>query len=415
MGDTLFVEALGNDPDNDIVEWSCFINGVWHSGEPLELTGSAPASCIHTFQIAGLHRITVTYVDSFNEEASVTWTALVDEIVQVNNAPQARRSGPSRVQVVVGEKRNFSASSTDSDGDLVRFEFLVDDRVERTLRLDHVGSIQATIPNVFDRAGRFSAEGRFTDSQGRSNSVYWEIEVIEPLVFPPQVVGLECLPESPEPGTKVTCRPALRGDSPALYRWNTVSGSPKWGNKPAFSTHWDQAGGKLVSLEVCNLGGCHEANVTVWVEDRFANANLQVNTKPPFHVGSSVEVGGSAFPPYVFVDQLAIGGVTILPNPAPQTDGAGGFAATILVPGLNPGSYKFEARAGKAKAVATLEVEEPLPLNHPPVAGAVAPLASPDVETGHRQEFTCLGCRRSRGYQLRNVVNQWQVPRWGVL
>jgi hypothetical protein len=72
--------------------------------------------------------------------------------------------------------------------------------------------------------------------------------------------------------------------------------------------------------------------------------------------GESVTITGVGFPAFVSVSALTIGGIDARPTPAPSTDVDGGFASTVMVPGLVAGNHPVSVTAGSVTGSTSIKV-----------------------------------------------------------
>ena len=64
--------------------------------------------------------------------------------------------------------------------------------------------------------------------------------------------------------------------------------------------------------------------------------------------GGMVTISGSNFPGFIAVESITIGTASVLPVPAPSTDGNGSFTANnVLIPQLDPGNYTVKITVGE--------------------------------------------------------------------
>ena len=85
----------------------------------------------------------------------------------------------------------------------------------------------------------------------------------------PVIESAGCATSAAAIGDTVTCSPIVSGGAPASYVWNAgnalAGGSPFEGSDATFSTTWGYAGRHRVSLEMCNVAGCDDAEQFVTV------------------------------------------------------------------------------------------------------------------------------------------------------
>ena len=93
-----------------------------------------------------------------------------------------------------------------------------------------------------------------------------------------------------------------------------------------------------------------------------ASISISKASGPP---GSLVTVTGNNFP-RGSVQTLSIGGLSVLPYPAPRTDANGYFVAEILIPGVDEGELNVAASVNDISASAIFAVTSPVPTTQPP-------------------------------------------------
>ena len=281
---------------------------------------------------------------------------------RANVAPTASRVSPSQriISRPLGSTQTFRAQGADPDANISSITWLVEGRVESGLSLDLTGSVTRSFAHTFNDAGDYLVQAVFTDANGESDSVIWDVEV--PL--PPRIVSPGCFPEEVETGEEVSCSATLAGGPPSRYLWASIGGNPQGGEAPTFSTHWDSPGDKQVILKVCNDGGCDSSMKTVVVEAPVTPADLRFYSSGQIVIGSSIEVKGSGFPSSAHVDILELGSISLLKGLKRTTDGDGQFTIAVSVPTLQPGSYALVARVGDTTARNSITIEES-PLSNP--------------------------------------------------
>ena len=96
-----------------------------------------------------------------------------------NEAPSATRVEPSSgsVSLEAGATQEFSARATDSNSDISGWEWFVDDRSKGGQSLSRTGSITRRFSYTFSEAGEYQVKVTFTDAEGASDSVSWEVTV----------------------------------------------------------------------------------------------------------------------------------------------------------------------------------------------------------------------------------------------
>ena len=112
---------------------------------------------------------------------------------------------------------------------------------------------------------------------------------------------------------------------------------------------------------------------------------LSANSGAP---GSIITLRGEGFKPYIPVWSVSIGGIEVLPQPAPSTNAQGVTEFDILIPGLESGLYAFDIQASDANAnidftVTAASVPPPTPRpTSTPYATPTPTAAPPQLQGG---------------------------------
>lgn len=168
-------------------------------------------------------------------------------------------------------------------------------------------------------------------------------------VVPEAVIeDIACTPNPAGVGDSVVCSPVISGGAPSSYAWNAgnalAGGSPFEGNDASFATSWDYPGRHRVSLEVCNVSGCADAEKFVRVRgDATAPEPSQLPGPLAADDGGRVlysgPASGVAHSQYTTTDTVLL--VKLLPtSPVPtlqatiyDEDGFGGGDGEFVSPG----------------------------------------------------------------------------------
>ena len=184
-------EARATDPDGNIssVVWHVDDLVVWDPGSiaSIALTGDFPSSYDHTFSAPDTHTVKVTFTDAEGATASHSWTVQVDPPNE-ERAPTVERIAPeeSELSLYTTQTQDFTVEATDVNGDIAKWKWVVDkagvltDGHEEEEEFDEeTGSITKEFSHPFDDDGTYTVTVTFTDSEGESGSVEWEVEVTD--------------------------------------------------------------------------------------------------------------------------------------------------------------------------------------------------------------------------------------------
>ena len=115
------------------------------------------------------------------DESNNTYISSPFEVTapRANVAPTASRVSPSQraISLLLGSSQEFRAHGTDPDANISSIIWLVEDMVESGQSLDLTGSITRSFDHTFDEAGDYLVQAVFTDTNGESDSVNWDVEI----------------------------------------------------------------------------------------------------------------------------------------------------------------------------------------------------------------------------------------------
>ena len=218
--------AAATDADSNMTKWKWVVDkrlSLLHShNEPEEsfaATGSITKTFSHTFTDNGTYDVTATFTDSQGDSGSVSWTVAVTD----NRAPTVTGTPPTQqtLSLTTGDSQTFTAAATDADNNMTKWKWVVDKRL--SLLHSHnapeesfaaTGSITKTFSHTFPNDGTYDVTATFTDSQGDSGSVSWEVEVEVEVIGEDQTIfstlgvrvaaTCEISPEVITPGQNIT-------------------------------------------------------------------------------------------------------------------------------------------------------------------------------------------------------------------
>ena len=219
-GDSQTFEVKATDPDNNISGWEWSVNGESGGGQSLLPTGSISRRFSHTFSTVGSHMVEATFTDKKRRSNSVIWSVRVDDLTPANRPPSVYIVSPSSLLptdsyfyededalfvMLTGEMQIFEALAEDPDDNLSGWEWRVDGHMEDCggrvplLRLC-AQDVELTSPTTqafawsFDTPGNHEVAVIFTDAEGATGSVSWQISVPDPAEL--------ILPEPPQPSVE---------------------------------------------------------------------------------------------------------------------------------------------------------------------------------------------------------------------
>ena len=219
-GDSQTFEVKATDPDNNIYGWEWSVNGESGGGQSLLPTGSVSRRFSHTFPTVGNHTVEATFTDKKRKSDSVIWSVRADDLTPANRPPSVYIVSPSSLLptdsyfyrdedalfvMLTGEMQIFEVLAEDPDDNLSGWEWQVDGRTEdcggrvHLLRLC-AQDVELTSPTTqafawsFDTPGNHEVAAIFTDAEGATGSVSWQISVPDPAEL--------ILPEPPQPSVE---------------------------------------------------------------------------------------------------------------------------------------------------------------------------------------------------------------------
>ena len=135
-------------------------------------------------------------------------------VEESNSPPSVTALSPLQSQTVdVGDSVTFRARATDDDGNISQVDWYINGSRVSGQSLSQTGRIERSYSHRFSSAGSYRMEVEFTDTEGESDSVYWEVYLIDP----PIIDSLGCGDSRVEVGETVSCSPRLSGGSATSY------------------------------------------------------------------------------------------------------------------------------------------------------------------------------------------------------
>ena len=192
-GDELNFEATATDPDSDISSWRWSVNGRSTRRLFVQPTGQSSSTFERPFPYKGTYRVTATFTDASSAVAFHTWTVQVVPSAQ-EVAPDVKRLTPRDEDVSLYTTQNgrFYVSAKDANGNLDKWEWearrkrsfwgiplpdYVYTPAEQSISPLAAGSVTRDFSYPFQTRGNWTVTATFTDSDGKSGSVAWAVEV----------------------------------------------------------------------------------------------------------------------------------------------------------------------------------------------------------------------------------------------
>ena len=156
-------------------------SGVWQVFLP---TGSVTKDFSHRFSTVGNYTVKATFTDTEGASGTAEWTVRVIPPVQ-NNGPSVERVSPTSqsLTLTTGQKRTFTARAIDPDNKLKRYEWFVNSASKDShtwLLVLPRGAVTEEFAHLFLTYGSHTVTATFTDADGQSGSVSWDVEVTGP-------------------------------------------------------------------------------------------------------------------------------------------------------------------------------------------------------------------------------------------
>ena len=177
--------AQATDADSNITSYAWTVNGlgVGNSGS-LALTGEVSQTYSRTFSSSGTYTVKATFTDDEGASGSASWTVRVIPPVQ-NNGPSVERVSPTSqsLTLTTGQKRTFTARAIDPDNKLKRYEWFVNSVSKGShtwLLVLPRGAVTEEFAHRFLTYGSHTVTATFTNADGQSGSVSWDVEVTGP-------------------------------------------------------------------------------------------------------------------------------------------------------------------------------------------------------------------------------------------
>jgi PKD repeat protein len=316
-------------------------------------SGSGPIVS-HSYVQAGSYTARLTVTDKDGARGSDTARV---EVTATNQPPKAVIEGPAGG--LVGETLTFSGSgSSDGDGTIVRYDWDFGDGTTAG---------QVKVSHSYSRAGRYQVTLTVTDDGGLSAGATLAVQIEEPTVNQPPTAVIEG-PTQGLVGEALGFRGSASSDSDGVivkYEWNFGDGATD--NKVKVAHAYTQAGSYQVTLTVTDNGGLSDtATLAVRIEEPSVNQPPAAMIEGPSHglVGETLAFRGSG---------SSDSDGSIIKYEWDLGDGSTEDNVKVAHAYTHAGSYQVILTVtddGGLSDSATLavQIEEPVPINLPPVA-----------------------------------------------
>ena len=129
------------------------------------------------FPTVGRHTVTYTCYDELGASGSVSWTVTVNEIPPGRTLVASRISPSSSVSLTVGDSQEFWSQARDSDGNLTKWDWFLDNVRQGGFTFSPRSSHRQGFRHNFSEVGSHTVRSTFTDADGESASVSWVVAV----------------------------------------------------------------------------------------------------------------------------------------------------------------------------------------------------------------------------------------------
>ena len=187
-GDRQTFQVSATDADSNMMKWKwevdkhfSLFHGHQEPEESFAATGSIAKSFSHTFPDDGTYTVTVTFTDTDGESGTAEWRVEVED--PPNRAPSVSRVSPSAIDYLPTGDVTFTASASDPDDNLKRYEWFVDGTSEDdgSWLILPTGTVTRSFNHALTTAGEYTVKVTFTDDEGLSTSVSWTITAVDPI------------------------------------------------------------------------------------------------------------------------------------------------------------------------------------------------------------------------------------------
>ena len=194
IGDRRTFRARADDDDDDLSKWKWEARRartgpdfVYTPGEQsfgTAPTGSVTKDFAYTFEDEGEWTVKVTFTDAEGLSDSEEWDVDVE-----NSDPSVDRVSPRRssIDLGLGDSETFRAEAEDDDDNLSKWKWearrarigpdFVYSPGEQSFSTAPTGSVTKDFTYTFAEEGEWTVEVTFTDAEGESDSVEWDVDV----------------------------------------------------------------------------------------------------------------------------------------------------------------------------------------------------------------------------------------------
>ena len=417
VGDSVTFAARATDQDDNISQVDWYVDWSWENGQSLSQTGRIERSYTRRFSSAGTYRVEVEFSDTDGESDSVAWEVFAE---RSNHPPSVTPVSPLQsLTIDVGDSVTFAARATDQDDNISQVDWYVDWSWENGQSLSQTGRIERSYTRRFSSAGTYRVEVEFSDTDGESDSVAWEV-FAERSNHPPSVTPVSPLQSlTIDVGDSVTfaARATDQDDNISQVDWyvnrsweNGESLSQTGRIERSYTRRFSSAGTYRVEVEFSDTDG--ESDSVAWeVFAERSNHPPSVTPVSPLQsltidVGDSVTFAARATDQDDnisqvdwYVDWSWENGQSLSQTGRTERSYTRRFSSA--------GTYRIaveftDANGESDSVVWELSADDP---NRPPSVSAVSPLVSLLVSAGESVTFT------ARGTDPDNNINQveWYV------
>ena len=195
IGDRRTFRARADDDDDDLSKWKWEARRRARIGPDFVYTpgeqsfGTAPTGSVtkdfaYTFEDEGEWTVKITFTDAEGLSDSEEWDVDVE-----NSDPSVDRVSPRRssIDLGLGDSQTFRAEAEDDDDNLSKWKWearrarigpdFVYSPGEQSFSTAPTGSVTKDFTYTFAEEGEWTVEVTFTDAEGESDSVEWDVDV----------------------------------------------------------------------------------------------------------------------------------------------------------------------------------------------------------------------------------------------
>ena len=179
-GDRQAFEVKAIDKDSNLTSWEVLLDGETQNGGSFSPTDEVTKSMAHEFQDAGEFEVVFIFTDDGGATESVSWDVLVEPPPSplANRAPSVEVLSPLYTpRLRPGDRETFKVRAEDADGNLTSWEVLLDGETQNGGSFSPTDEVTKSMAHEFQDAGEFEVVFIFTDEDGASDAVSWDVLV----------------------------------------------------------------------------------------------------------------------------------------------------------------------------------------------------------------------------------------------